>query len=77
MLPSSCPSSDGLKIFAEEKARSQTDEESRDSSLNEKNSHLSLPLQASFAESEAVPCKGQAIPNLTTGRVLKLFSGSP
>lgn len=48
----------------------------RDYSLNEKNSHLSLPLQTTCTETEAVPCKDQAIPKLTIVRILKLFSGS-
>lgn len=48
----------------------------RDSSLNEKNSYLSLQLQTSFTKSAAVPCKYWAISKLIIVLVLKLFSGS-
>lgn len=44
--------------------------------MNEKNLHLSLPLQISFTESAAVPCEYRAISKLITVLVLKLFSGS-
>lgn len=78
-----CPipplSSDVLKIFAKEKASSQTDEESKrwTGILPRTTRTLTSPshCKSFLHKSEAVPCKHQAILKLTIVCVLKLFAG--